>query len=139
MTLIHSFTEFYTLPMKSASTIVSKNENSHFESIKARLLFVAQLIVSKIAIPIFLISLVFGAICGEKGEETVDECCNSLKDLFTKVIPISIIGIFAPFSTIDKCVKSFEDSPCCGERNSNRYIDDQSKEILELSQKNFSC
>jgi hypothetical protein len=90
---------------------------SCFDSIKARLYFVAQVIASVIALPIILILGIFTSLIHLVQCKSLNPICTQLKESFKfhalMAIPISLIGIFAPLTTtrnfgnsLDACLMS---------------------------------
>ena len=102
MTLLSSVQNYSTKPFDSAfTTAIENKEATCGQSVQARALFVTQLIISIVALPIILliglISLAVRATQGE-GKEAAEELWMCLKEHLAVTIPTSLVGIFAPLN-----------------------------------------
>ena len=106
MTLLNSVQNFSTKPFVEAyATCINHEEATIGESIQTRALFVVQLIVSLVALPIVLvlglISLAVRAGQGE-GKAAANELWHGLKEHLIVTIPTSIIGTVAPLTVTNE-------------------------------------
>ncbi len=110
MTLLNSINTAAIEPSQYATKVASNYKTATCgESITARILFVAQLIMSVIALPIILvlglISTIVQAFDG-KGGDACNEWGKFLKQHLFILIPTSFVGIFAPLEATDSCFHS---------------------------------
>ncbi len=108
MSLIEKMERFYTAPFREALNV----NDTCLGSIKARFLFVAQLIMAIVAIPFIVILGALAARCSSDEESMSNHWCESVKRLFVVIIPGSFLGIFLPLSTSFKCIDSFDSCQC---------------------------
>jgi hypothetical protein len=113
MNLIEKFSNFYSAPFRAAVPIIASEDSSCLESIKARFLFLVQVIIALVAIPFVVFGGAFAAKFSPEGADAENLWCLSLKYLFVVVIPGSFLGIFLPSSTTAKCIRSFDECECC--------------------------
>ena len=117
MEVLHSLNDFFLKPIDYINEAPQQNgipkyeEISFSQSAVNRLLFLAQLISSIIALPILLIvGLVEATIEATRQNPTEKIGFASLSYILKlhalAAIPISFVGIFAPFSTVAKCRES---------------------------------
>ena len=117
MAIVESILEYSLKPCNIAlETVKNHKSSSCLDSITARLLFAANLIISAIALPIILIvgliSTIVDASQGEGLRSLVETICTLL--ITIKTLPISIIGIIAPLSATEYIEKRLD---CCSEDN----------------------
>jgi uncharacterized membrane protein YraQ (UPF0718 family) len=120
MTLIKSFEQFYTLPLRTAMPIVTDKKTSICDSIIARLLFVVQLVVAVVALPFAFILGAFVVLLSSERGKAFSEWCLSLRDLMVVVIPGSLFGIFLPLASTSKCIEAFSSCKCCCDNEGRR-------------------
>jgi hypothetical protein len=110
MSFLKSINTFTIEPSQYATEVAAKGQNATFgESISARLLFVAQLVMSIIALPIILaIGLIAALVqsCNGNGKEGFNELGDFLKQHLLILIPTSAVGIFAPLEATNSCFNS---------------------------------
>lgn len=108
MNALSAISQFFSTPFNSQPD--PEGELSCSQSLISRLLHVAQLISSLVALPIlFMIGLSEATIQLCKGDQGhgFKLFVQSLKKHLALRIPISVIGLFAPRSTTIKCEDSF--------------------------------
>ena len=105
MTLLQSLNEISKKPFLCSMDIASRYtdpDTNCAKSALARLILVAQLIVSLIALPLLLviglISFAFRACAGE-GKKALNELGSALKEHILVVIPTAAAGIFVSLET----------------------------------------
>ena len=118
MAFIEKMEKLYTTPLRRAIEV----DQTCLGSIKARFLFIAQLIIAIAAIPFVLILGAIAARCSSDEDAMSNLWCESVRRLFIVIIPGSFLGIFLPLSTTFKCIHSFESCNCgCEEREPIYY------------------
>ncbi len=102
MSVISSITDISTKAIQEATKSFGERNPSCATSIGTRLLFIAQLIMSALALPIILlVGLIAGIVRACEGDGTLgfEEMLAGIKSHLILVIPTSIVGIFLPIDT----------------------------------------
>ena len=119
MALLESIQSFSLTPLKHIGPIKDlQSENiSLLEAARLRLLFVAQIVSSILALPFFLLAGLAEKIlycCTCQTDETFTILGNRFRYHLTYIVPASLVGAIAPVETAKSCFATLQ---TCYEEN----------------------